>query len=416
MIDEGRGRPLAGAGEGDRVEDAPLGGGVGAGHRLEGGIRRLLRGTERRECTRHVSVGVEHLDIGDGHARLGQRAGLVDAHRVDAREHLDGGKVLHQHLALREAHHRDGHRDAREEHQPLGDHRHDTGDRAADRLVHGLVGAQLRDEEQDPDGRDHVRRDADEAVDVIAELGARLGELLGLCGEARGEGVSTHARGDVETRSRNDEGPGHHGVSGRLVDRVRLAGEEALVDLQALGLDDLPVDDELVARPEDDEIVEDDLHGPHVHVLAVAAHHRPGLADDRQLRQGSACPVLLDDADQGVGHDDEPEEGVLEGRHEPHDDPQRADEGVEPREGVGADDAREAAAAGIRCVVGLTARHALGDLLGGESGERDGLRHDSSPSMRRRITPSRSAHGPISSSEMPRRSMADSATIAPARS
>ena len=44
-----------------------------------------------------------------------------------------------------------------------------------------------------------------------------------------------------------------------LVDGIGLAGEQRLVDLEPLGLDDSAVDDDLVARTELDDVVEDDL-------------------------------------------------------------------------------------------------------------------------------------------------------------
>ncbi len=55
--------------------------------------------------------------------------------------------------------------------------------------------------------------------------------------------------------------PDRTSVADLLVDWVGLAGQQRLVDLEALGLDDAAVDDDLVARSELDDVVEDDLAG-----------------------------------------------------------------------------------------------------------------------------------------------------------
>ena len=82
-----------------------------------------------------------------------------------------------------------------------------------------------------------------------------------------------------------------------------------------------PTDDELVARPQHDEVIEHDIAGAHLDVGSVAAHDRLRLADDGELGQGPGGPPLLDDADAGVGHDDEAEQRVLDRRHQQHDQP-----------------------------------------------------------------------------------------------
>ena len=183
VIVEGRCRPLARAGEGDALDHRPGRVGVGLRDRRKRGVGALLRGAHRGEGGVDVDGRVEHLDVGHGHARLGQRARLVDAHRVDTGQHFNSGQVLNEHLALRETDDGDRHCDAREEDKALGHHRHNASDRAPNRIIHGLVGAQLGDEEQDPDGWDHEGRETHELRNVIAQLGLGLGELLGLLGE-----------------------------------------------------------------------------------------------------------------------------------------------------------------------------------------------------------------------------------------
>ena len=91
--------------------------------------------------------------------------------------------------------------------------------------------------------------------------------------------------------------PDSTSVADLLVDGIGLAGEQRLVDLEALGLDDLAVDDDLVARTEFDDVVEDDLVGRQRRHRSVAADHRLGLADDGQLVERALGAHLLDDPD-----------------------------------------------------------------------------------------------------------------------
>ena len=83
------------------------------------------------------------------HAVLGERAGLVGAHHVDAGQTLDRGQFLDQALPPAEPDHADGERDRRHQHQALGHHRHQRADHAQHRLPPARVGGeQLRVDDQ----------------------------------------------------------------------------------------------------------------------------------------------------------------------------------------------------------------------------------------------------------------------------
>ena len=56
-------------------------------------------------------------------------------------------------------------------------------------------------------------------------------EAAGFGGELAGVGVVADGRRLEATRARDDEAPGEHLLAGLLVDRIRLAGEQRLVDL-----------------------------------------------------------------------------------------------------------------------------------------------------------------------------------------
>ena len=414
MVAERRRRPLARAGECHAVHERPSWVRIGLGHGLDRRVGGFLCRAECREGSLGVGVRVKEHNVGDRHAGLGQGARLINADRVDAGEHLDRRKILDQHLPLGQAHHGHRHGDACQQHQSLGDHRDDAPDRAADSVVDGLVCTQLRDQQEQSDRRNHEGCESDELCDVIAKFRARRLELLGLCGQPGGKGIPSDTSSDVQPGSGDHEGSGHRFVPHGLVDRISLTCQETLIDLQAISLDDCAIHDELITGSHNDDVVEHDLRRTHIYVLTIAPHQRSGLSDDREFGQGSARSVLLDDADEGIRNDDEAEERVLEGCDKPHHHPHGTDECVEPGQCVGPDDAAQASTARIRRIIRLAQRHSLRHL-GRSQARHDICRtHDFRPSSRRRMTPSRRAHGPISNEEMSRRSMADSATIAPA--
>ena len=84
-----------------RRRASPSGGvGEALADREQGGVRVGFGGGERGERVAVRPVLAEQLDLVDDESALGERAGLVDAQDVDAREHLDRRQLLHQHAAL----------------------------------------------------------------------------------------------------------------------------------------------------------------------------------------------------------------------------------------------------------------------------------------------------------------------------
>ncbi len=104
-----------------------------------------------------------------------------------------------------------------------------------------------------------------------------------------------------------DEAARQHVGADLLVDGIGLAGQQRLVDLEALGLDDVAVDDDLVAGTEFDDVVEDDLVGRQRGHRSVAPDHRLRLADDGELVERALGAQLLDDPDAAVGDDEQAE-------------------------------------------------------------------------------------------------------------
>ena len=162
------------------------------------------------------------------------------------------------------------------------------------------------------------------------------------------------ARGLEAPGARDDDAARQHLVAVVLADRLRLTGEQRLVDLEPVGRRARsrrpttwsPV--RISSRSSSTTSLDGDL--PH---LAVADDPRAGRRQHGEPVEGALGAPLLHDADQGVGHQHEPEEPVLrvaehEDQHE-----HRAEDRVEPREDVRPRDLAERPA---RAVVGRVRR------------------------------------------------------------
>ena len=91
--------------------------------------------------------------------------------------------------------------------------------------------------------------------------------------------------GAVGAAAGDHEAAGHDRVADRLRLGVVLAGEQRLVDLEVVGLDDDAVADDLVAGGDDDDVVEDDVvlgEGPG----AVGAADRGAPGAPGRVRRG----------------------------------------------------------------------------------------------------------------------------------
>ena len=201
-----------------------------------------------------------------------------------------------------------------------------------------------------------------------AQFGFHQRELAGLLGELGGVRLATDLGGPVGAAARDDEASRHHPVAHILGDRIRLAGEQRLVDLEVVLLDDVSVDDDLVAWAELDDVVEHHFARRPRLGARLPAHRRFRLPDDCELVQRLLGAQLLDDADRAVGDDQQPERAVDHRTGRQHDDQQHAEDRVDPGENVGAHDLRDAARGPCRDVVGLTLGYPLGDLGIGQPG------------------------------------------------
>ncbi len=187
--------------------------------------------------------------------------------------------------------HADGEGHGGEQHQALGNHWDDARDHSPDGLAE-VVALHVQLAQDQPDrGRDQQPGDvAQDRVDAGPELRLDQGEPAGLLGQLGGVGLAADPGGGERARAGHHEAAGHHRVAGVLVDGVGLAGEQRLVDLQAVGLGDLPVDGDLVAGPQLDQVAEDDLGVGQLGAAPVAPDPGVGLADDGEAVEGVLGP------------------------------------------------------------------------------------------------------------------------------
>ena len=136
----------------------------------------------------------------------------------------------------------------------------------------------------------------------------------------------------------HDEAPREEHVARPLVDRLGLTAQQRLVDLEPVGLGGDRVDHDLVAETHHEDVIADHVRGGDLARLSVAHDGGGRHAEQREAVEGPLGAQLLDDANRAVGDEDEPEERVLKWADDQNGDEETAEEGVEPREEVGAED------------------------------------------------------------------------------
>ena len=141
--------------------------------------------------------------------------------------------------------------------------------------------------------------------------------------------------------------PGERLIAVALVDGVGLAGQHRLVDLQGAVVHDDGVGGHLVAGTQHEDVVEHDFRRGDLELLPVATHPRARGVQQGEPVERALGAELLDAADDRVRERREAEQRVLPAAEQQKDEEAGADDRVEQREDVGADDVPDAAA-GIR--------------------------------------------------------------------
>ena len=312
------------------VERRIVAGGGDLGESLQGGVVRRL-GIEpsgrRVAIAGHAIVAVRGPDPLGEHPVLGQGAGLVAADHGDRPEGLDGRQLADERVSLghpsgaqsqgdrddgrqafRDGRDRETHRcqehhigrlatgDAADEHEDAHQERRDRqslAERRQSSLERRLATAVFLEEFGDPsECRLHPGRHDQAKATPIGDRGATEGHVP-LVGEDRG--------GDVGNRSRD------------LACGFRFARQGGLVDPEGSSLDQAHVGGHHVPRVEPHEVAR--------HELGRRDDGRDAGTNDARRRAGHAFervhrlfrPVLLDEPDDPVEHDDHQDDGgVLE--------------------------------------------------------------------------------------------------------
>ena len=141
----------------------------------------------------------------------------------------------------------------------------------------------------------------------LAQLGADAGRA-----DDHGRATPGDARAGVEHRLPVCERHPRLDRGRRLLDRVRLAGQQRLVDGQSLGARDPAVGGNAVPLADDDEIARNELRRGHRLLPALADDARLQLTDPAQGQERALGTGLLDEAEDGVQHHDRCDHGTLE--------------------------------------------------------------------------------------------------------
>ncbi len=335
------------------------------------GVRPVRRQRERPPDGGIIGA-LEQLQPVEDDVTVGQGAGLVEADDVDAREALDRRQLLNQRLLACERDRGDRERQARQQDQPFRHHPDQRGDGAGDSGLPALVvrGVELAPQQERRDDEHHQRDPAQQAGGAGDELRMCRPGLLGLGRELGGVGLGADGRRLEPPVPGDHDGTGAHVIPGRLGDGVGLAGQQRLVDLQALGVLHPAVGDDLVAGLQLDEVISDDVGD--VDLMHRAVTDDPGAlgVEDAQLVERALGAQLLGDADRRVGHDDEAEKPVLPAPGGQDDHEEGEQQAVEEREDVGAQDLADRAAALRRHGVRPPVANALEHLRFAESAGR----------------------------------------------
>ena len=295
-------RPLSCAREGLSLGDRPTRRrDEGRPDRLHRCVRTGIRRRERAEHLGDVRAGcaLEELDVGERDLPARDRSRLVEAEHVHAGEQLDRRELLGQGALARQRKGARDERDAREQDEPVRHHGDRCCHRALNGLLPGVLGPKERDEEQRRCRRDQEREPAQNPVDARSEVGVDERETLRLFGQLARVAIRANARGPVEAAAGRYEAARHHLVARVLVDRIRLAGEQRLIELEPLGGQYVTINDHLVSWREHEHIVLDDLVnvelGPHAvaHGVRAGAFNTARRLSSRRARSSWTIPIRL---------------------------------------------------------------------------------------------------------------------------
>lgn len=239
-----------------------FGGGVAVADGGDGGVNGLI----------DFAFGMfgEWNDLLEGESAVGDGAGFVEAEDVNAGEGFDTGEGLDKGFFAGELQGAYGQSDASEEDEAFRDHADHGGGAAEDGGLEVTGCAELAEEEEGTEWDDDEGEDFYDGVQGVHEWGGGFFHLFGLGGKAAGVAGGANG-GDADMGlTGGDEATGQDGVTGFFWDSAGLAGEEAFVDFEGVGLYDDGVSDDLVAGGDNEGVADFDFGLVDFYGLAIS--------------------------------------------------------------------------------------------------------------------------------------------------
>ena len=327
--------------------------------------RLVLLGGGDRERAQPVGVALgsgRPAQLLQGEPVGGERAGLVEADHVDVVEGLDGVDVLHDRSGAGDAQRADGGDDGHRQQQPNGDHGGDGRGRGLERLAEPAVLEVELDEERGREEEGEEQQHAQQAPEAQHQRRGPSHDLTRGGRQPHHVGLGADALRLVVAVAGHAEAARVELGAGSARDRLRLAGQQRLVELGAVR-DQRPVRHDLVAGHQMQQVALDDLLRGDGALDSVADHGRLWRGERAKAAQPPGRDELLQRGDGDVGGDDgADEEAVAELADGDQREDHRAERDVEEGQRVAADDVAVAALAGavdVGAALGSAARRLL---------------------------------------------------------
>ena len=228
------------------------------------------------------------------------------------------------------------------------------------------------EEQCDAERQDNDGHNFDDPLQPRYDLTGFLFDVLRARGNPGNVIPVRDAVGPRAAGARDDEAAGQKQVARLFEYRVRLAGDERLVDLALAGKDDA-VGADLTAVGKGQHVVQHNLVDGQRKLFAVADNRYLRLREEGELVDHALGADLLKNADGGVAEHNADEQSVFIGADRQNGDGQQQIDDVEQRQQVVAEDAR----VGLRLYAGVFVAQpfvpALGGLRVGQSAVGRGL-------------------------------------------
>ena len=283
--------------------------------------RRVEIGDHQCEVDHRVGMLTRGLDrIDEFHPPLGQGSGLVRDENVDVAEVFDANETFDQHLGRRQAPRSGGQAGADDGGQQLWGDSDGDGKPEKRRVDHGTAQQQVGHDDDDGQCQRHAQQQVGEPAQTDLEGRLRLPLTQSHCYTTElGLGAGREHHGGGLTGA--DHRPHERDVGrtlltrtdrfARLLDRGGLAGQDALVALEAVDLEESDIGRHQFAEREANHVTGHQVCDVDTHVPAVSDHHSGVSHRGMQRCGGSFRAVLVDEAEPDAEREDDADDGGL---------------------------------------------------------------------------------------------------------